>query len=280
MPPQKDHDLKIMKRKSSTLAVLAFSALMAASSHAVVVLTGPTIYTQDFDTLPSTGTSVWSDNTTIPGVYAQRTGIGTNIDASNGFSGTGSLYSFGDAGSGGPPSTERALGSIGSGGASAGSFAWGFVFQNNTSDPLTLAGLRYKGEQWRDGGPAGNPPQASVAQSLTFSYQVANAAITNLTPASDTGWTLLSALDFTSPSFGGVAGPLPGNTTGGFIANAPGIVVPAGQFITVRWRDINHTGNDHALAIDDVTIAFIPEPSSALLGALGMLGLLHRRRLC
>ncbi len=41
----------------------------------------------------------------------------------------------------------------------------------------------------------------------------------------------------------------------------PNIIVFPGQEIFFRWLDINDTGNDHALAIDDLTISFTSVPA-------------------
>jgi hypothetical protein len=256
-----------MKRNSITQAVMAFSVFTAVSSQGAIVLTGNTVYTQNFNTLITTGNATFTDNSTIAGLYAQRTGTGTSIAADAGSGTAGNLYSYGTG-----TTADRAIGSLGSGNAAAGSFAWGFVFQNNTAQTLVLSEIGYTGEQWRN--------SAAAAQTITFSYTVAVAAITNLTPGEDTSWTSLSALDFTSPITGGTAGSLDGNATANrtVLSNSPNISIPAGHFITLRWRDPDHAGTDHGLAIDDVSVTFIPEPSAALLGGLGLLALLRRRR--
>src|SRR5262245_49528418 len=68
--------------------------------------------TENFDTLLTTGSATWVNNSTIPGWYTARTGTGTTIVADVGSSIAGNLYSYGLSGS-----TDRALGSIGSGNA-------------------------------------------------------------------------------------------------------------------------------------------------------------------
>src|SRR5688572_25248947 len=72
-------------------------------------------YTQTFNTLNTSGSPVWTDNTTLANWYAQRTGTGTTIVADAGTNTGGNLYSYGTG-----TTTERALGSIGSGNAAAG----------------------------------------------------------------------------------------------------------------------------------------------------------------
>jgi uncharacterized protein (TIGR03382 family) len=48
----------------------------------------------------------------------------------------------------------------------------------------------------------------------------------------------------------------------------------------VRFTERNEAGNDHGLAIDnfEITKVAVPEPTAALLGAFGLLGILRRRR--
>jgi len=47
----------------------------------------------------------------------------------------------------------------------------------------------------------------------------------------------------------------------------------------LRWGDVNHAGNEHGLAIDNLTFeAMVPEPASYLLLGLGVAGLLVFRR--
>ncbi len=258
-----------MKIKSTIGAILAISALGAVSSQGAVVINADTAYTQTFNTLITTGSATFVNDTTITGVYAQRTGNGNTVVADAGSGTGGNLYSYGTG-----TNTDRALGTLGSGNAAAGSFALGIVFQNTSGTALTLTSLGYTGEQWRN--------SAAAAQTITFSYQIASAAVTNLTPTSDSGWTNLTALDFTSPITGGTAGSLNGNAAANrsVLTNTPNISIAANQFITLRWRDIDHTGTDHGLAIDDVAATFVavPEPSAALLGAVGVLAILRRRR--
>ncbi len=97
--------------------------------------------------------------------------------------------------------------------------------------------------------------RVSVAQTLDFQYQIASpGSITAInTPA--TGWLDDDALDFTSPTFGTTASAaLDGNAAANRAARSAvlSITVANGQEIWLRWRDVDHAGNDHALAIDDL----------------------------
>ncbi len=210
-----------------------------------ISLSGSGTYTQDFNTLPSAGSGTWTDDTTLSGWYAQRTGTGTNILVDTGAGNTGGLYSFGSAGS-----TDRALGSLGSSNAAAGSFAYGVQFKNNTSAPMPLNNVSYVGEQWRNA--------VTAAQTATLWYKIGTTATTTLTPNVDTGWTALTAGDFVSPVTTGTSGAMDGNAVGNKTAISfnPNLTLAAGEIIMFRWSDPDQTGSDHGLSIDDFSLAY------------------------
>jgi hypothetical protein len=57
--------------------------------------------------------------------------------------------------------------------------------------------------------------------------------------------------------------------------------VNPGQEIFLRWLDIDDSGNDHGLAVDDFSVRFsiaVPEPATATLAGLSALGLFFWRR--
>ena len=233
------------------IAAVAISFVASPSSAltnngSITTLESP--LTESFDTLASTGTGlVWTDNATIPGWYSSRVTYNSGTGSSN----TGALYSFGVAGTN--PVTDRALGSVGSGGT--GTIFYGVRFVNNTGNTITSLDVNYVGEQWRNGGSSSATP--SVAQTADFQYQVANAgAITGVNvPA--TGWVDQDALDFTSPIFGtttnsALDGNAPANRTAK--SSTISVTVAPGQEVWLRWRDIDHPNNDHGLAVDELSV--------------------------
>lgn len=245
------------------MSMLALLTLPLAS-RAQVLLTGasPT-YTQNFDALPASNISTFADNSTIAGLYAQRTGTGSTVVANDGTFNAGTLYSYGTS-----AATERALGTLGSGGAMAGNFAYGIQFLNNTASPITSVTLSYTGEQWRN--------SAAAAQSVAFSYAISATAITALTPnaAIPLGFIPAIALDFTSPVTGGTAGALNGNAAPNrtSLSGTFTVTVPAGSYLMLRWYDPDHPGNDHGLAIDDVNASFANTATPGpILTAVGVL---------
>jgi hypothetical protein len=111
--------------------------------------------TENFNSLAQTGTNaVWTDNSTLVGIYSNR----STFNAGTGSNNAGSLYSFGIAGTN--PVTDRALGTVASGSAAP---IFGVKLTNNTGSTITSLDVSYVGEQWRDGGNA-----TPVAQTLDF----------------------------------------------------------------------------------------------------------------
>ena len=249
---------QIVRTRHSAAPLLATIALVAAwavgladgiANAQAINLTTTGTYTQSFDTLITSGSATWTNNSTIASWYTGRTGNGTSIVASSGSSNTGALYSFGTG-----TSTDRALGSIGSGNAAAGSFAWGVQFFNNAgaSSTLTLDTLQYVGEQWRSA--------VTTAQTVTMWYRTSGSAITSLSPGTDnTGWIPLSDLNFTSPNLSGT-GAVDGNAPGNRVTLSANlgstISLAAGQFLMFRWSDVDQTGSDHGLGIDDFSLSY------------------------
>ena len=111
------------------------------------------------------------------------------------------------------------------------------LLQNNSVSTATIGTVSYTGEQWRNGG-------NTTANVITFWYKTSSSTFSALDPTSDTGWTAVTALNFSSPintSTG--TGALDGNLTANKVsisANA-NISVPAGHFVMLRWRDPDHS---------------------------------------
>jgi predicted extracellular nuclease len=202
--------------------------------------------TENFNTLATAGTAnAWSDNSTISGMYAQFAAVPTNPTtyiADAGGNNTGGIHSYGTG-----INTERALGSVGSN--TTGDIFFGFKLTNNTGNTITSLDVSYVGEQWRNGG-------NTAAQQLDFQYRVAvPGTVTDInTPAP--GWTDFDTLDFVSPVVGSTAATLDGNAAANRTAKSGTITLtaPAGQEIWLRWKDTNDAGNDHGLAIDDLSV--------------------------
>ncbi|NIJ08951.1 hypothetical protein FHS31_002581 [Sphingomonas vulcanisoli] len=230
-------------------------------------------YTQNFDTLANTGTS----NVLPVGWQISETGTSSAADgsytANNGSANAGNAYSYGANGS-----TDRALGSLTSGTNSPVSF--GFIFSNDTGGTITALNIGYTGEQWR--------LSNAASDSLTFQYS------TDATDVSDAGgtWQTFSALNFASVKAGGTStgAALDGNDAANQAAISGllgDLSIASGQSFAIRWRDLDVTGGDNGLAVDDFSLtatsasaATVPEPASwaMMVGGFGLIGSAMRRR--
>lgn len=197
-----------------------------------------TNYAQDFNTLANTGTSAtlpvgWLFSETLAnanGLYSAGTGSSTS----------GDTYSFGASGS-----NERALGSVQSGSLIS---TIGAQIQNNSGTVITKLKISYTGEEWRLG-------TTLRTDKLAFQYSVNATSLTNGT------WTDATALDFSSPNTSTAIGAKDGNAIANkteIVYTIRGLSIPAGAVFLIRWNDLNASGSDDGLAIDDFTIEANP----------------------
>ena len=230
-----------MRLRSFAASLLAVA--FAATVHGQASLTGGT-YTQDFDSLANTGTS-----STLPAGWLNAES-GTNANGAyatgTGSSNTGDTYSFGAAGS-----SERAFGGLRSGSLVP---SFGACFTNNTGAALTTLDVAYTGEQWRNGN------ATARADRLDFQYS------TDATSLTTGSWTDVDDLDFPNPMSGGTVGALNGNAAGNRSARTASITslsIANGATFCVRWNDVDASGADDGLAIDDFSLT-VPAGTTAL----------------
>lgn len=258
--------------------VVAAVALIATGAHAQAV-SPPTPYvlatpgySQNFDTLASTGTS----NLLPAGFQIAESGSGSAADgvyaAGTGSSNAGNAYSFGASGS-----SERALGTLTSGSVTP--ILFGAVFTNGLGAAITSLAFSYTGEQWRLGNATGDL--------LTFEFS------TNATSLTTGTWSRASALDFlplfTNGTSTGAA--LDGNLAANQRAisgTLSGLSIGVGNGFGFRWSDADATGADQGLAVDNLSLqattaqfqAAVPEPSTwmMMLFGFGAIGVAVRGR--
>lgn len=242
-----------MKYPSLLLTAAALALLSVASAQ--ITLTGSGTYSQNFDTLPLSGTAnVWTDNATLAGWFADREAGGevTVLSAGTGSSTTTNLYSFGST-----AATDRALGALNT--SSSGAFAYGVVFQNLSSQAIVFTDFSYRGELWRMGSPA-------EVETLQFSYRIASSPITSVLAGT---WIDFNALDYSNPnpaapsgSTGATDGNLVGNVTN--LGATLNVSLTPGSYVMFRWYDIDHNSADNGLAIDNVSLAYVAAAAPAI----------------
>jgi DNA/RNA endonuclease G (NUC1)/fibronectin type 3 domain-containing protein len=219
----------------------ALLLLLPVAAHAQVSLTtlgSPA--TQSFDTLSNTAGST-TNNLTIPGWSLTETGGGARDNeqyaVDTGGSTTGDMYSYGAA-----ASTDRALGQLRSGTLIP---VFGAAFTNNTGTTITSLQVAYTGEEWRLG-TAGR----AITDRMDFQYS------TDATSLTTGVWTDVDSLDFNTPD-NATVGAKNGNAAADRTALAATIgtlSIPNGATFWIRWNDIDATGADDGLAVDDFSL--------------------------
>jgi len=219
--------------KKLGLLILFFS--FVGILNAQINLDGLSTYSQDFNTLATTGTT----NTTTPlGWFYSESGTNANsfYSAGTGSGTAGDTYSFGAV-----ASTDRALGGLLSGTLVP---TFGAQFQNNTGSPIIQLPIQFTGEQWRLGATA-------RVDRLDFQYSLDATSLTTGT------WTDVNQLDFIAPVTTGTTGALDGNAAAnrvGIQYMITGLNITNGSTFWIRWTDFNSTGADDGLAIDDFSL--------------------------
>lgn len=224
---------------TQTFFQLAVPSVYADTGTGAVSLTSlGSPATQDFNSLANTAGS--TTNATLPtGWYMTESGGGARDNeqyaVDTGGSNTGDTFSYGAA-----ASTERALGGLRSGTLIP---VYGAKFTNNTGSAITSLQVAYTGEQWRLG---------TAARTDRIDFQIS----TDATDLSIGTYTDVNALDFTTPNTV-TAGAKDGNAAANRTALLTTISllnIPNGASFFIRWTDLDATGADDGLSIDDFSI--------------------------
>ncbi len=265
------------KSMLATLALASLSPLCAPALAAINVAAPSFVYSQNFDSLTTSTVAVpWANDSSLPGWYLFTSTLAdaATIGADTGSSNAGTFRSYGASGN-----SERALGGTASGGAYFGAPIAGAVagwmavsFINTSGAPLDGFTLAFSGEQWRNGGNA-----SAQSMVLEYGFGASFGSVANwVAPGGSFNWT--------SPVVGTAAGAVDGNAAG-FIGGLGGSIntawAPNGT-LWIRWVERNDVGNDHGLAIDDLSfsVAAVPEPGALalMLAGLAAVGFVARRR--
>jgi hypothetical protein len=247
--------------KKTLIAVIGLAASLAGVQGQVQLTTS---YSQDFNSF-GTSNVTWTNNSTLPGwtITAEVANPVGNLVAGNGSATAGTIYNYGSTGD-----SNRSLGYIGSGSNDWSNFY--LTIQNNTGFLLNEISLSYSGRLWRSGGAQ---PSHSV-NTLSFYYSVGSPTLVN--SISTTGWTNVSSLNY-APVVNVVAGPISG-AAAALSSTISGLNLNNGDTVVLRWLGNNGAGNDAGLAIDDVVVTAVPEPSTWALIGLGSAFVLWRLR--
>ena len=239
--------------------------MAVCSQAAMIPLSYNTPYVQIFDTgTPVNGPGLANSGTSsvLPNGWAfaeSGTGANTTYTAAAGMGSApaADTYSYG-----GGMSADRAFGTY-RGSSDSFSSMIGANFLNSSGSPITRITIGYIGEEWRLG--ANNRTDR-----LDFQYSLNASSLTD----SSATWIDVNNLDFVTPWTKGNPGGTDGNQ-GKYQTAVGGSVsflnIPSGAGFWIRWTDLNVSGPDDGLAVDNFAIVAVPEASTVFAG-LALLG--------
>jgi hypothetical protein len=247
-------------RRSAALLCLTLLGL-PGTAPAQIQLTGGT-YTQNFDSLASTGAS-----SVVPNGWAfAESGPGADnlYLADDGSNPAGGAYSYGATGS-----SNRAFGTLRDTRTVANTTAIiGAQFQNSAGGALNTVTITYQGEQWRLGA-TGRQDQ------LTFQYSTNAISLTD----PNATWITDDPLSFNSPNTTGPVGPLDGTANSTTQSDTITLNVPDGGTFWIRWLDAAIPGPNDGLAVDNFSLSAVAVPEPTGFALVGLAGLVFGRRL-
>lgn len=236
------------------MGLLAYAPMATSQSLAGInYSTQNSVYSQNFDGLPATGSfslvgkgpialsTAPINGVNLPGWQMMMvSGSGTNIGFLVGTgSGTGSsVYSFGLSNA-----TDRSLGTLAS---STGIYSVGIVFTNNTGITLNTATISFIAKQWRKGG-SGNKNtwkckyKTGVFNSIDQSNLVDEPMLNFASLQTSSGTATLN-------------GNLPENQTT-INYTIQNIQWKNGEQLLIRWDDADEVGSDDAMGIDQFSFS-------------------------
>ena len=258
----------VIRNRFASIGLIATLSLAGATASADYSV-GPSLtVTEDFNGLISTGTTTYGpnvgDQVAIAGTGFAGSKVAGNattnlaLRADAGTSNAGSLYSYGAT-----SSTERALGTLASGSVTP---AFGAVIVNNSGFDLVSFALTVDREQWRS--------STSSVNTITFAYGVSGGAITAANFLTSTALTNLATFDLVGAAPVTTNGALDGNANAITLVGTIPVSLAQGQSLFIRWTDVDNTGSDAGLAIDNLrlvgVVRAVPEPGSLALLGLGL----------
>ena len=205
----------------------AAGAIIVTNPNAMVLATLGTAVCENFSGLATSGTSStmptgWTfseSGTNANSTYSAGTGSGT----------TGETYSFGTA-------ADRTLGGLRSGTLIP---TYGARIFNNTSSTVSTIAIAYTGKTWRVGA-------ASRSDRIDFQYS------SNATSLITGTWTDENNLDYANPGQATGSGSVQHSANISYTMQ--GLSLAPGASIWIRWNDVDATGSDDGMGVDDVCI--------------------------
>ncbi len=222
------------------------------NTTAVVISSLCSPFTENFNTLASSGAS----SATPTGWYFIESGSNSDVNytAGTGSASAGDSYSFGTA-----SNSDRSFGGVQSGTLVP---TVGAKYINSTGSTINALTISYTGETWRVGA-------ASRSDRLDFQYS------TNATSLTTGTWTDVDNLDYTNPGQATGSGSLQHSAS--ISSGISSLSIANGATFWIRWSDLNASGSDDGMGVDDFSItacqcaspdalAFVQQPTNVSQG--------------
>jgi hypothetical protein len=229
------------KLPSVVLSVI-FALLVQVMQAQTSITTIGTPVTQNFNSLGSSGSVAWANNSTLEGWYA--TIVGSNLTtyaANNGSATSVGLYSLGSAGS-----SDRAIGVVPGGSTGQTVSYYGWRLKNTTGGTIKVLRVSWYGEQWSQNA------QTASAQDIKLYYRASTSALTSLT----SGTFSTADSRFLTPKFNtGPTGAIDGNDASNreLVVAYITVNLANNSEIMLRWQDVTDA-NNQIIALDDVSV--------------------------
>ncbi len=301
LPPPATQRLNSNSPAMKSLPILLCLAVISSSAPAAPIALSPGnfIYTQNFDILAmdannGVATSTWADDSTIPGWSWYR--AGNTVGAPPGLAGAAFTYYVAD-GTAPPNTAPLAHGFYSVGVAASADRGMGFspttgqgelsaivIFQNTTAGPVKLSRVKFTTEAYRANATANNKdsifvwyksaPDAASLTTNTIATVASNttafiAGVNATAPTSYyiSGWTNLPEFTRTTTNAAGGAALAPETNLYDAAPSSSTVLIPAGEFLAIRWSNLNDGGTDAIQGFDDLELTFEASSACAVTGS-------------
>lgn len=242
-----------MKKLFTLIAILIFTGWNTnIFAQAYTFTAGQLSFTESFDGM-TTGTAYVPGWTAIRYAGSGAVGATLTIAVTDGGSNSGNIYNVGTT-----AAADRSFGSLASGSTVP---RFGASFLNSTGSSITAISLTGMMEQWRSGS------SNTVNEVNAFEYSLDATDLSSGTWIAVTGFDLAEKI-VTSTTAAALNGNLPENQTA-ISANISGINWTPNSNLWIRWSDVDNTGSDGILTIDNLNMTVTtgavtadPEPAN------------------
>lgn len=278
----------LLKRFRPACTLLMGCLGSALIAPAAIPVNGSGGIQEDFNTLPATANATsasWGDNATLPGWWIHRANAGTagtggrlagssltyyTADGSTAPNGTPNMHGPLSLGTG--EDSNRTLGASPT--TSAGEISLIAIFENTSGAMLDLSNVAFDVKVFRSNSSTSDNESISLtwktgsSQAALLAELDASGAVGALGAMPALGYTAVNpALNHLHVSTVASQHHAPPLTTAKGAAPSSPILLQSGQFLALRWGNVNDGGTDAMIGIDNLVLSF-SQPAAAIVGTV------------